>query len=222
MFQILSIMIFLILVFMITVHFAFAIASHAARREQCRMQLIRSIGFWSEKIRFLHKFKQFLYLSAMVSFTALLLSGFFPVVLGKGSLSGYPLLLHTTAAAVFVAAFVLLALSWAPHFTFCADDFPIFMRKTVGHSVAFLDDRWRGVFLQKLCFWLMLILVVPLILSIVISMYPFFDATAQNSLISLHRLSALFLSVAAITQTYLLLISKTNKMESDNALEKRG
>ena len=57
--------------------------------------------------------------------------------------------------------------------------------------------------LRKLCFWVILLLAFPVILSIVLSMFLLFGTYVQGFLLEVHRYSTLALALAAIIHTYL-------------------
>jgi cytochrome b561 len=77
-----------------------------------------------------------------------------------------------------------LALMWAENRRFNKNDWP---------------------YLQKICFWLIIILAIPLILSIVLSMFPLFGTKGQEFLLDTHRYCALLLALVAIVYTYLII-----------------
>jgi len=61
---------------------------------------------------------------------------------------------------------------------------------------------------HKLCFWLMLILALPLILSIGLAMFPLYGTTGQRFLLNLHQYSALIFAMLVIWHAYLLTASR--------------
>ena len=58
---------------------------------------------------------------------------------------------------------------------------------------------------QRIAFWLIIFLALPLILSIVLSMFPYFGTHWQELLLSIHRYTALVFTLVAIVHTYLLI-----------------
>jgi hypothetical protein len=48
-------------------------------------------------------------------------------------------------------------------------------------------------------------LALPVILSVVLSMFPLFGTDGQEFLLNLHRYSALLLALVAIVHTYLII-----------------
>jgi len=111
---------------------------------------------------------------------ALIVTGFFPKLILSRTISGYWLMLHVTAATVFVCCLALSALMYAEQ-----------------------NLLKKPAVLRAITFWLILLLALPLILSIVFSMFPFFGTHIQECLIWTHRYCALLFSVIAILHTYL-------------------
>jgi cytochrome b subunit of formate dehydrogenase len=112
------------------------------------------------------------------------ITGFYPVLVLKESIHGYWLILHAVFAPVFVICLAGLVVMWAGNCCFNKNDWP-----------------W----LQKICFWLIVILALPVILSIVLSMFSLFGTQGQEFLLQLHRYSALLLALIAIVYTYLII-----------------
>jgi hypothetical protein len=112
-----------------------------------------------------------------------MITGFYPVLILKESIYGYWLILHVIFASVFAVSLACLAVMWAEACSFKRD----------------------SAVLQKIFFWLIIILALPVILSIILSMFPFFGTEGQEFLIQLHRYSALPLALTAIAHTYLII-----------------
>ncbi len=98
-------------------------------------------------------------------------TGFAPMVTGQ-RLWGYALMLHATVAPVFVTCLAYVALSGAQ-----------------GRTWQGGSSWWAG--LGTVCFWLMLLVSLPLILSMVLSMFPWFGTHGQEVLFDVHRISAM-------------------------------
>ena len=134
--------------------------------------------------------RKLIYLLAMLCFLGLVITGFYPALFLQESITGYWLTLHTVFAPVFAACLALLAVMWAANCTFNKDDW--------------LYPRIRGNgLLRKICFWLIVLLALPVILSIMLSMFSVFGTQGQNFLLQLHRYSALILALVIIVHTYL-------------------
>ncbi|MBN1392384.1 MAG: hypothetical protein JW947_06225 [Sedimentisphaerales bacterium] len=130
--------------------------------------------------------RKLLYLLALLCFLGLVITGFYPALVRKESISGYWLILHVCFAPVFAVSLAVLAVMWAG-------------------NCSFKNTEPK---LQKLCFWLIVILAVPVILSIVLSMFNFFGTEGQELLLLLHRYGALLLAMAVIFHTYLIICAK--------------
>jgi len=133
------------------------------------------------------------YLLALVCFLVLAVTSFFPVLVLKESINGYWLMLHATFAPVFAAALTALVILWADNYRFNS------RTKTGKYELP-----------QKICFWLIVFLALPMVLSIILSMFSFFGTKGQEFLLNTHRYCALLLSLVAIIYTYFII---RNNME---------
>jgi hypothetical protein len=88
----------------------------------------------------------------------------------QSPLSGYPLLSHTAAGALFALCLAVLAL--------------------------FKAKQHLAPTIQSACFWLLQLCGVVLILSVLIAMIPLLGTHAQHSAVTLHRLTAIVFVVA--------------------------
>jgi cytochrome b subunit of formate dehydrogenase len=70
------------------------------------------------------------------------------------------------------------------------------------------EFRKSSGFGQKIAFWLIICLALPLILSIVLIMLPIFGTHSQEFFLSLHRYTAMVFSLVVIVHTYLLIRSR--------------
>jgi len=158
--------------------------------------------------------RKLVYLLALLCFVVLAITGFYPtLVLGK-HISGYLLMLHATFALVFAICLAVLAVMWACRHRFNESDWPglqhflerITLAKSTGEE-PLNKSQADGVpgLGQKITFWLIVVLALPLILSIVSSMFPLFGTDGQKLLLELHRYSALLFAMAAIVHIYLVI-----------------
>jgi MFS family permease len=134
--------------------------------------------------------RKLLYLLALLCFLILVVTSFYPVLILKEPIQGYWLMLHATFAPVFAICLAGLAIMWAGNYSFNKNGWP-----------------W----LQKICFWLIILLALPAILSIVLSMFPLFGTEGQEFLLDTHRYSALLLALVAIVHTYLIIRTQIGK-----------
>jgi hypothetical protein len=134
--------------------------------------------------------RRLVYLLALLCFLILVITSFYPVVVLKESIHGYWLILHAVFAPVFVICLSVLAIMWAGNCSFNKND-------------------WSPM--QKICFWLIIILAPLTILSIVLSMFSLFGTKGQEFLLQVHRYSALLLALIVIVHTYLIIRTKMGK-----------
>ena len=143
-----------------------------------------------------------LYLCSLALATILGLTGFIPVVFLGEHMSGVLLVLHVTVAPLFALALAGLAMLWAHRMRFVKSD---------GRSSEQLIRRkalQKGAMYQllvKLGFWIALICSIPLILSIILELYPLFGTDGLKCLTSIHGYSALVLLVIIIVQMYVVM-----------------
>jgi len=155
------------------------------------------------------------YLLALVSFVVLALTGFYPVLILGEHISGYLLMLHVTFAPVLTVCVAVLAILWASNCRFTAGDWPLFERIVQRiTSVKSVDKTAKGKSSglgQKITFWLIIFLTLPLALSIVISMFTLFGTHWQEILLGLHRDIAYIFAVVVILHTFFLIRSTAKK-----------
>ena len=135
-------------------------------------------------------------LLGIVSFIVLLVTGFGPLWLGY-RLSGWLLIVHAAFAPVFIGCAALLALGWAEGMIF----------------------RGGSDAVEKLCFWLLIFLSLPLALSMILSMFTFFGTAGQDFLLVLHRWSGVAFGCIALIFFYLL-VRRQVVMENTKLLDK--
>ena len=149
------------------------------------------------------------YLLALLCFVVLAITGFYPtLILGK-HISGYPVMVHATFAPVFAVCLAVLAVMWARCCRFTGGDWPWFERIVQWITLFKSSDaetpcKSSGLG-QKIAFWLIIFLALPLILSIVLSMLPLFGTHWQEILLSMHRYTALVFAMFAILHTYFII-----------------
>ncbi len=149
------------------------------------------------------------YLLALLSFVVLAITGFYPtIILGK-HISGYLVMIHATFAPVLAVCLAVLAVMWARCCRFTGGDWPWFerivRRVTLANSPGDDTPRKSSGIGQKIAFWLIIFLALPLILSIVLSMFPLFGTHWQEILLSMHRYTALLFAMVAIVHTYFII-----------------
>jgi len=168
-----------------------------------------------QKLTLLGAFKKLVYLVALLCFCVLAVNGFFAAVVLEKSISGYWIMLQTTAGGVFAVCVAILAVMWARRHRFNESDWPglqhILERITLTKSAGEEPLNKSGRLGQKITFWLLVVLALPLILSMVSSMFTLFGTDGQKLLLELHRYSALLFVLAAIVHIYLVIRTRMSE-----------
>jgi cytochrome b subunit of formate dehydrogenase len=153
------------------------------------------------------------YLVALFSFVVLALTGFYPVLILGRHISGYLVMIHATFAPVFAVCLAVLAVLWARQCRFTPGDWPGFERlvRRLTSAQGNGAPSQRSCLGQKVTFWLIIFLALPLGLSILLSMYPLVGTHWQELLLSLHRYTAYVFSLVVIVHTTLLLRMRAKK-----------
>ena len=197
MYQTISIIAFLIILAGIVLH---RLATPSKKKRQRKSPKKRSIvGI----LRIL------VYLLALLCFVVLAVTGFYPTLVLGEHISGYLVMIHATFAPIFAVCLAVLAVMWASRCSFVYSDWPGFQRfvqrvtlvKTTGNKNPY-NSSGLG---QKITFWLIIFLALPLILSIILSMFPLFGTHWQELLLSTHRYTALVFALVVIVHTYLVI-----------------
>jgi cytochrome b subunit of formate dehydrogenase len=149
------------------------------------------------------------YLLALLSFVILAITGFYPtLILGK-HISGFLVMVHATFAPVLAVCLAVLAVMWARNCRFTGGDWPWFerivQRVTLANSPGDEVPREGSGIGQKIAFWLVIFLALPLILSIILSMFPLFGIHWQEILLAMHRYTALVFTMVAVLHTYFII-----------------
>ena len=208
MFRMVSITVFLVVFGGICVH---CIASAMAKGYRWRpIDILKTLVhlftlfFLEQKLNLVGVLRRLIYLLALLCFVVLLITGFYPVLVYGEHLSGFLLMLHATFAPVFAACLAVLAVFWADNCRFDKNYWP-WLQRALGREAVNKAGVKKYELAQKMCFWLIVILALPVILSIVLGMFPLFGTDYQKFLLNLHRYSTLLLALAAIVHTYLII-----------------
>jgi len=203
-----SIIAFLVVFGGICVH---CIASAIAKGYQWRpidilktMVHLFTLFFCEQKLRWVGVLRKLIYLLALLCFVVLVITGFYPVLVRGEHLGGFLLMLHATFAPVFAACLAVLAVMWADNCQFDKNYWP-WLQRVLGREAVNKAGVKKYELLQKICFWLIVLLALPVILSIVLGMFPLFGTDGQKFLLNLHRYSTLPLALAAIVHIYLII-----------------
>jgi len=156
--------------------------------------------------------KKLVYAIALVCFILLSVTGFSLWFIPENKFSGYLMMAHVTFSPVFALCIAALAVMYGYNQRFEKSDW-LFVSRIFRCGAQDEAPASRGsVLVMKLCFWLICVLTIPLILSIVLSMFPIFGSEIQDILLQLHRYSALVLSIAGIVHTFFLIMIPAKKV----------
>ncbi len=163
-----------------------------------------TLALLEQKLNLIGILRKLIYLLALLCFAVLVVTGFFPPLLLGKTISGYCLMLHATAAPVFAGCIAVLAVMWAHNCQFDKNYWP-WLQKLLQREPANTTAGEKFELAQKICFWLIIILALPLILSIVSSMFPIFGTHWKELLLNIHRYTALAFALVAIVHIYLII-----------------
>ncbi len=148
------------------------------------------------------------YYISVFLFLTMALSGFLPFVFMEKNLTGFSLLIHVTAAPLFSVTYAVFILLSAFKFQFGKTDYLyVFKRDTIDDSKEY--EHAKDSLVLKSAFWISAAVSVPVILSIILTLFPLFGSDEINSLISLHGYSVLILTISFVIQVYYSIILRT-------------
>ena len=169
---------------------------------------IFTLLFIEQKLSPVGIFRKLVYLLALLCFIILAVTGFYPTLVLGEHISGYLLMIHATFAPIFAICWAVLVVMWASRCRFTRGDWPWFgcfvQRVTLVKSAGEQVHNENSGIGQKISFWLIVFLALPLILSIVLSMFPYFGTYWQELLLDIHRYTALVFALVVIVHTYLI------------------
>jgi cytochrome b subunit of formate dehydrogenase len=139
----------------------------------------------SGRIKFL---RLIAYLLVLVCFLLLAFSAIGPVATGADHLSGMLLVIHVTIAPVYLSAVAFFLLLSAHRMTFEYSELRFSEVKQISR---------QNIFWQKLVFWTFCSTTVLSAASIILMLFPLFGSEGQETLLDIHRISALVLIFSA-------------------------
>ena len=155
-------------------------------------------------------FRKLIYLVTLVCLIILTVTGFGAALISGKPLGGYGLMLHCAAAPIFSVGLVLWAVLGADRCRFNKDDWPRRNIKQEHDSREAITGTSLAL-AQKMCFWLIVVIALPVISSMVLGMFPLFGSEGQEMLYRLHQYSTLILVMAALVYIYLLMLACNRK-----------
>jgi cytochrome b subunit of formate dehydrogenase len=160
-----------------------------------------------QRLSVLGALKKLCYLVTFACFVVLAFTGFWPLLVRGEHIGGYLMMIHATFAPVFAICLAIMAITWASRHRFVQGDCPWvrrLLRTVTSLHLEPMEGRcnWTSIG-QKVTFWAIVALSLPLILSIVLSMLPLFGTHWQELALAAHRWTAVIFAVAAIVHAYL-------------------
>jgi hypothetical protein len=148
------------------------------------------------------------YYISVFLFLTMAASGFLPFVFLENSLTGLALLIHVTAAPLFCIAYAVFILLSAFQYQFGHNDYLfVFKRDSIDDSEKY--EHAKDSLILKSAFWISAAVSVPVIISIVLTLYPVFGSDTMESLTSIHGYSVLILTISFVIQVYYSIILRT-------------
>jgi cytochrome b subunit of formate dehydrogenase len=171
-----------------------------------------TLVFIEQKLSPIGVLRKLVYLLALLCFMVLAITGFYPTLVLGEHITGYLLMVHATFAPIFAICLAVLAMMWASRCRFAYNDWPWFQRivqrVTLVKSSQEEPNHESSGLVQKITFWLIIFLALPLILSIFVSMFPIFGTHWQELLLDIHRYTALVFAIVGIVHIYLVIRTK--------------
>ena len=167
-----------------------------------------------QKLNIISALRFLVYAVALLCVIIQAVTGFIPVLKGE-HISGYSVMIHATFAPVLTVCLAVLAVLWAGRCKFTRGDWPwlenLVKRVTAAESSNAQQGCKCSVLTQKVTFWLIVLLSLPLILSIILSMFTLFGTHWQEYLLAMHRNTAIAFFLVAIVHTLAFLLSRSKK-----------
>jgi cytochrome b subunit of formate dehydrogenase len=217
MFKTISIIAFVVLLVGLAIDHTVRYRRRAAKDQEysclCPLGLVRKLVYLltllllEQRLSLLGRLRKLIFLLAILCFLVLGVTGFYSA-LGPGTeLGGYLLMIHVSAGGAFAACMALLTLMWANRCRFNTNDARPLLR-IVGREPKHPEVVGEPELGRKILFWLLAVLSLPLILSVVLSMFPLAGTDWQVLLADTHRWSALAFATAGIWYIYILACDK--------------
>jgi hypothetical protein len=133
-------------------------------------------------------------------FVLLALTGFMPILFAGSHVTGILLIVHVTVAPLFALALTVLALLWAHRLRYDGGDWRV-IQNVLSRRPLQRQPLVRLVL--KTGFWFVMFFSLPLMLTVILELFPLSGTEGEEFLIRLHGYSALLLLIAASTNIYL-------------------
>jgi len=215
MYQTISIVAFLVTIGALTLNCIISPCKECWRHPLRKVVQLVTMLFIEQKLSPAGVLRKLVYLLALLCLIVLAITGFYPTLVLGEHISGYLVMVHATFAPVFAICLAVLAVMWAGNSRFTGSDWPWFQRfvkrvtltKSTGEET---PPEGSGLG-QKISFWLIIFLVLPLALSSILGMFPIFGTHWQELLLGIHSYTALVFAIAVIVHIYLMIRCKANE-----------
>ena len=208
MFRTISIVLFALTLGAVFLCGLFSSSGRSGRNPFKKLIHLFTLIFFEWKLSLVGIIRKLVYLLTLFCFLVLGFTGFYPTLGLNQHISGYLLIIHATFAPVLAICLAVLAVMWAGRCRFTWSDWPWFQRfierVTLMKSSEQTPDKNRCIG-QKITFWLIIFLALPLIMSITLSMLPYFGTDWQELLLVIHRWTALVFAIVVIIHTYMII-----------------
>lgn len=166
--------------------------------------------FVEQKWSFVGALRKLVFLLALLCFVVLLVTGFVPMFFLGKMITGWWMMIHATAAPVFAGCLAILAVLWADKNRLDKNYCP-WLNRILNRQSKNAAEPQKFELELKICFWIILFLSLPVILSETLSMFYLFGELGQEVLLQLHRYSTLLLALFAIIYLYLAALNEMEK-----------
>ncbi len=184
-----------------------------------KMVHLFTLLFIEQKLSLMGVLRKLVYLLALLCFVVLAVTGFYPTIILGEHISGYLMMVHATFSPIFAICLAVLAVMWASRCRFAYSDWPWFQRIVQrvtlvrsGEEESHCESSGLG---QKMTFWLIIFLALPLILSIILSMFTLFGTYWQELLLDIHRYTALVFALVGIVHIYLVIRTQIQQYKAN-------
>jgi hypothetical protein len=205
MFQTVSVVVLLLTFVGIAVHWVLAPAGGPRNVVQGGVRVF-SLLLIEQRSSLLGALKKLVYLVSLVCFVVLAITGFWPLLVRGEHISGYLMMIHATFAPIFALCLAVLAITWAGSYRFTDEDCPCIrrlLRRTTRLCIPVEEKACScSTDVHKATFWLLMFLSLPLILSIIVSMFHILGTDWQHRTMAIHRWTGLAFAIVAIIHTY--------------------
>jgi hypothetical protein len=157
------------------------------------------------------RIKKLIYIILLICSLFLFITGIVqPLILGK-QISGYLLMLHVSIAPIFAVVAAIGSVLWANAHSLNSNDWQELHNFQTNPSEE-KEHVWVPTAIHKILFWIGILLSLPIILSIILSMYRVFGTNGQDMLLQIHRYCAMLFVIIVIcyTSTTIFHLKKSN------------